>query len=486
MPGNDPVAKASADGIRPGAAPGRPNRAARSPSLWIPVGLALRALLALLAGETVLVADEANYLYLALAWERFGLLLDTERYLWPPLYPLLVRGCLSAFGAQGEHALHALQVALSASIGWSVLRLARGLFGLRAAHIAGALWALHLPLAAYTHLTWPETLFLALLGPAAVLASEAARAGAQGDGKLVLLGLLLGLAALVKEVALGLVPLLCLALYLRPGLEPPLERLRRASLPLLVAALVLAPWALRNRAAYGSAVPAGATLGENAYHGLNARYVNFDLRLLHRTHEEGERLSANQRTAFVLDDPSSAWERSGERNTVRRSSENLRLGLAWVAQNPGDFLYSRIKKAADLVAPQSFLLRHLALEAYGGPLSSRPARRVLVPWALLVQLLVLAAAIPGAVLGLRERGARGVLAALALPPLAAGSLVAMSRFLVPLVPLLIVLAAGFLAAPRRGWTRARTLLTLLLWALLGWLWWIDLPEVIEMARLAWS
>ncbi len=489
MPGATPMDPRAGTASRPHPEPAPPRRGLRSPYLWIPLGLLLRAVLALLAGETTLVADEANYLYLALAWERFGVLLDTERYLWPPGYPLLVRTCLSAFGAAGEHVLHGVQVALSAAIGWSVVRLAAGLFGRRAAHIAGASWALHLPLAAYTHLTWPETLFLALLAPALVLALEAGRSGcsARKDGaRLVAIGVLLGLAVLVKEVALGLVPLLALAIALRPGPEGALERFRRGSLPLCVVAALLAPWALRNQVAYGAFVPAGATLGENAYHGLNARYVNFDLRLVGRTHGEGERVTARLRSAFVVDDPGTAWERSDARNTVQRSNENLRRGLAWAAAHPGDFLRSRLKKAADLVAPHSFLLRHLALDAYGGPLSSQAARRVLVPWSLGVHVAVLACAVLGAFGALRGRHATFVLGAGGLYFLAVGQLVAMSRFLLPLVPLAIVLAAGFLAAPRAGWTRARAVGAALALAALGALWWIDFPEVLEMARLAWS
>lgn len=469
--------------------PGSRRRRSGSPYLWIPLGLALRAALALLAGETVLVADESNYLYLAMAWERFGVLLDTERYLWPPGYPLLVRTCLSTFGAAGEHVLHGVQVALSASIGWSAVRMAAGLFGIRAAHLAGALWALHLPLAAYTHLTWPETLFLALLMPTLVLALEAESGSSsawKGDARLVAIGVLLGLATLVKEVALGLVPLLCAAIALRRGSEGALERLRRGSLPLCVVATLLAPWALRNQIAYGAFAPAGATLGENAYHGLNARYVNFDVRLVTRTQDEGERIGATPRGAFVVDHPELAWERSAERNTVRRSSENLRRGLAWVRAHPGDFLRSRLKKAADLVAPHSFLLRHLALDAYGGPLGSRALRAILVPWSLGAHLVVLTCAVLGAFAALRGRYAMLVLGVTALYFLCVGQLVAMSRFLIPLVPVAIVLAAGFLAAPRAGWTRRRAAGAGVALAVLLALWWIDLPEVLEMARLAWN
>lgn len=456
------------------------------PQGWIAVGLGLRALLLVLAGETVLVADEANYFYLALAWERFGFLLDTERYLWPPLYPLLVRALLGAFGPAGEQALHGLQVLLSAAIGWGTVRLAGASLGRRAAHWAGALWALHLPLAAYTHLTWPETLFLALLVPAVVLLVEGAAASSPGlERRLVLAGLLLGAAALVKEVALGLVPVLALAIALGPGRHGPLERLRRGLLPLLFAGLVVAPWSLRNGWVYGSPAPAGITLGENAFHGLNARYVNFDHRLVGRVHEQGGRVQGSVRGAFVLDDPGRAWERSNHTNTARRSAENVRRGLAWVAANPWDFARTRVKKLADLVAPQSFVVRHLALDAYGGPLGRPPLRRVLVVWALAAHVALFVLGILGLPRLVRDPRAGRVLGATLVYFLAVGLLVAMSRFHLPLVPFLAVSASGFLAAPARAASRGEWITRAVLLGALFLLWWIDYPEVLEMVRLAW-
>lgn len=462
-----------------------------SPYLWLPLGVLLRLALLALAGETQFVADEANYFYLALAWERFGVLLDTERYLWPPGYLALVRLCLTLFGEGAVLALHVVQVVVSAAVGWACVRLAQRLFERRAAHIAGALWALHLPLAAYTHMAWPETLFLALLAPAVVLVVEAATPGSAAraaDGKLIVAGLLLGASILVKDVGLGLLPLLGAAILVALRPHPLRERLRRASLPVLVAVAVLAPWAMRNHTIYGHAAPAGITLGENAYHGLNARYVNFDHRLVARVHGEGERLEASARSPFVVDDPEQAWERAEHTNTALRSSENVRRGVEWARAHPGDFARSRVKKLADLLAPQSFFLRHQALGVYRGPLGSAGWRRPLVVWALLTPALLLLLGVPGALGALRDPAAAPVLGITLLYFLLTGLLVAMSRFSLPLVPFLIVVAAGFLSRPSRGWPpeRARRAAIVATLALLAFLWWVDLPEVREMARLAWS
>ena len=77
--------------------------------------------------------------------------------------------------------------------------------------------------------------------------------------------------------------------------------LRLATLLPLAAVVVLLPWTTRNHEVYGRVTLSGATLGENVYQGLNARYVNFDLVPLARERARRglEPLAEIERRAFT-------------------------------------------------------------------------------------------------------------------------------------------------------------------------------------------
>ncbi len=90
--------------------------------------------------------------------------------------------CASTYSASTGSQQRRQEVLLSGIEGASVVLLADWLFSRRAAFVGGLLWAGCLPLVAYTHFLWPETLFLflflSLLLPAVFLFNHAARARA--------------------------------------------------------------------------------------------------------------------------------------------------------------------------------------------------------------------------------------------------------------------------------------------------------------------
>ncbi len=464
----------------------------RGVAVALGAGLALRLALLVLAGETELQKDESGYLYLALAWERFGFLLDAERYLWPPAWPFVLKTLLGLFGAGAPAAARALECVVSLATGAGIAALAGQLGGARAARLGAWGWALHLPLAAFTHYLWSEPLFLALLVPALALVARASARPGRGaaTGTLLAAGLLFGLALLTKEVALHLGALLAVGLALSARGDGALEALRRSSLFVLAAAAVVAPWTARNHELYGRVVPVGISLGENVYHGLNARYVNFDLAPLARSPRVTEPLEASSRAAFARTDPAGLWPRAEDLpNTADRSAEHTRRGLAWVREHPGDFLRTRIKKLADLVMPTSFFVRHQALEAYGGPLGEAPLRPLLVVVAVASAALLALLSVPGLVqlaLRLRETPGAWVPLVAALYFSATSLLVSMSRFRAALEPWWLVAAAVLLATPRaqRLPAAAARIVTALGLLALGFLWWVDLPELTRLLELA--
>jgi hypothetical protein len=453
------------------------------------LGVAVRLALLALAGPLELQSDEANYIYLALVWERFGSYQDGFRFLWPPGFVWILKIALRHLGMDGLTAVKLLQIAGCASTGFTVMLFARRLFGARAAVAAGVLWILYLPLAAYTHYLWPEPLFLGLLTPALYLvfdALEAPRASPRTDGRIGLAGLLCAAAAYLKEAPLLLLPVL--AVLLAAFAADRREGLRRATLFALAVAIALAPWTLRNLEVYGRFVPLASTLGENLHAGVNAKYKNYDVQALgERPHGEEARLPEGLGRAWFTELDAEPWERAEETtNTPDRLRENTRRGLAFALEHPGWLVRSRVKKLADLAAPTSFFVRHAALGHYDQTLFASLPRGPLVIWAVAAPLIVLPLGLAGYCLALGNRRARWLFGAVLLYFASTGLLVAMSRFRLPLIPLLIVLAAGLLTRgpdPAVDGRRQRLLAAAGLAALV-FLWWVDAPEVSALVRLA--
>jgi len=407
-------------------------------SAWILIGVFIRALLLMLSHPAELQSDESHYAWLGLSWERFGYLTDSQRFLWPPAYPFLHRLGFQFFQEDGILAVRALQVCASAATGWGVAALARRLVHERASSLAAALWALHLPLAGYCALGWPEPFFMALLLPALTLLYDGA--GRAHQGRLIAAGLLFGLASLFKEIALPIAAL-CACWLTRDLYRRGVTGALPAALAFtLAAALPMAPWAARNLHHYGEPIPSGVTLGENLYHGWNGNDRNFDSLPVARSLPPAQRPDTSALSPFHPDEET-AWPRPGGGSLLEREDAKRRAGLEWATDHPLMWLRSRVAKAAHMFAPISFPVRHIALDRYGGALNGGLPGRTLLLLATLQSagLLVFAAA------ALATKAPRSAIfwipvAALLSQPL----LVGMSRLRVPLTPLLFIAVAALL------------------------------------------
>jgi hypothetical protein len=125
------------------------------------------------------------------------------------------------------------------------------------------------PLVVYGALPDSTALFAAIsLGACLLMARLAARETAPGpssSGRLVVLGLLLGFAALTRSEAIWLaLAWAAVAWFWTPGSRR--RRIRLIAVPAVVAALVFAPWAIRDWLAFGTPLP-GQSIS-------NALYVN--------------------------------------------------------------------------------------------------------------------------------------------------------------------------------------------------------------------
>lgn len=451
----------------------------------VALGIGLRFALWSLAGEAELQSDEAGYLHLAVQWRELGFYPDSFRFLWPPGYPAYLRACLS-FGSGALDVARTGQILASASTGVCTGLIAWRLFGRGPALLATAGWALYLPLAAFTHLLWNETLFLALFLPALyqVLSVHAETDGRRATRRVIVAGLCLAGSLLIKEAATYLLPVwaLLLALSCPTGL---LQGVRRGTLLLLVVGACVTPWGLRNLEVYGRFIPLGSSLGENAYNGLNATYRNFDLIPL-----DVERMRRGQPPLsprpFGTAPPEDAvpWDRAEEIAWLPgRLDENTRRGLAFAAEHPGWLVRSRLQKLSDAVVPTSFLTRHLALGHYAGPLGAG-GWRAFAAWGSAIQvILLLSLGGAGLLTGLRRHPARWIVAGTAGYFAATTLLVSMSRFRLPLVPLLLAGAAVLVcrsgelrrSAGSAGWISAG-----LWWAALALAWWLNAPVLSQV------
>jgi len=528
-------------------------------------GVFLRLCLLWIVGDLELQSDEANYVYLGIAWNHFGFYLDQHRYLWPPGYSWLMAHSLSLLGENGMLGIKYLQVLASASIGLTTMLFATRLFGARAARLAGWIWVGYLPLAAFTHLLWNETLFSALFLPGLYQTFRLMQNGsdARATRRVAVAGLCFAGSLYLKESPLAL--MVVLAALLVPFAGGLLEGLRRGSLLLLIVGACILPWGMRNLDVYGRFIPLGTSLGENAFNGLNEDYRNFDwipidverdrrglpptrtvarhafdyvdpvvykdldLRMDELRKETASAIKASRkgvaagfepdpraadlqiqlRQNIALQDrwreavppvePESLVEFASESgwlraespaviNTAERSSINTANGIRFAQDHPGWYLRSRLRKVADLLTPMSFFTRHQALGHYNETaLGGNLLRRVTSLWALACPLTVLLLGILGYVTVLKNRPAWLLLGCTLGYFLCTTLLVAMSRFRIPTVPLLIVLAAGFIVH-RKSVTRRRDRVVgslVVLYLLFSW--WMTWPEVsMVFGDMIWS
>lgn len=452
------------------------------------LGVLTRLAFLLAAGELDPYADESNYLYFALCWERFSFYSGGGVFLWPPGYIFFLSIFLRLFQADGVFAAKLCQVLLSGVIGGFTMLFAARLFNRRAALLAGVIWVVHLQFIAFTHYIWPEPVFLSVFLPGLYLLYTWWRAAEQsrgGPGRLLLAGLLLGVALLTKEALLYFVLLLALLLVWRlRRVSWPLAG-SRATLFLLAVIVVVLPWSLRNYEVYGRVVPVGSTLGENCYQGILRSYKCFDYPRL-----DYEQLYDQQGWLyrwFIARPEGSEVDRLNVVNVIDRSATHVAEArrLAW--EHPGWFARSRIKRVANWAAPMSYFIRHYSLERYHGVLNAKHVRNALIVLCLVQCALVVSLAIPGFFLALREPVARTMLAGMLIYFMATAVLVGMSRHRVTVEPLLIVLAAGFLAGGGRPWlTRPLALAaTAGGGVILAFLWYLNYPELSAFVRMIW-
>ncbi len=379
-------------------------------------GLAARIAFLLLEPAARLVGDEHTWT----AWGQdvasaaVGFSPTATRLIfYPPVYPYFIAAPLALFGTLT--AVKWCQVLLSPLLIPAVGRVADATFGRRAGTIAAVFTAFYPDLVWYSTHFWSETVFLVLLWWAFERLIAADR---DGDRTAALLaGLLYGLAILTRETALYFAPVA--ALWLGVSRERP-AALRRAAAFLLVAFLVVVPWTVRNYVVYGAFVPVSTAGGLNLWQG-NAR------------------LSREEVYALYARVP----------GRIEKYRTGQREGLKAIAERQPAWLFEKlVAEMPRFWEADSLALAHIRREAYGavGPSAYRAAAVVLVaPYLALLALFV-----AGVAQARLDRRAALLLGFVAYYTLLHVATHGFARYRLPIVPVLVVFAAGAVAAWREG------------------------------------
>jgi 4-amino-4-deoxy-L-arabinose transferase-like glycosyltransferase len=300
------------------------------------VGLLFAAIATALRLTWVLLVPSRPVGDFALYFESAAHLLEhgafDPEFIYMPGYVLLL-AAVQALGG-GLLAAKLVGVVLSGGAAWPVFGIAARLFDRRAGVIAATLYAL-----------WPAGIAVASVTgtdmPAAALLITATyllvRLGEHHPWRAaVLFGLVLGLAATVRAVA---VPLAALALFywLAAGARLP-AALARTAAGCAVAALVLLPWGIRNQRLYGEFFLTDSHGGHTALVGSNPNSDGVYTRSLNQIFWKG--------TGYKLFDP------------PHRDSDRVayQLASAWAAFEPAFALGLVVAKADRLLTHERPLL----------------------------------------------------------------------------------------------------------------------------------
>jgi 4-amino-4-deoxy-L-arabinose transferase-like glycosyltransferase len=344
---------------------------------------------------------------------------------WPVGWPAFLAGFYAVLGTSSL-AVELLIVFLNTLTLWLTWRLARDLAGPRLALVATAIYALYPAPVYMSAVLASEHLFTPLFLGGLIVTNRLAGAPERRFlGGAAAVGLLWGLATLVRSLTMLLPSVVFLWLLLRRW------RFTRAvaatALLGMVLAAVLVPWALRNHARFGRLIPVSDNGANNFYYG-NWR------------HADGGKYTPPWLYA--------EYRRQQERD-ARPHSLGWRLGAEALAERPDRIPGLLLLKWRNLVV-NGRLGAGWELGPEGTP-RSRPLRYLLVRMGELVHWAILLLAAIGVVRRWRD----GVVAAL-LPVwlclgywlLVHGVFFGQPRFLLPLLPLLSMVAATAFVRPR--------------------------------------
>jgi 4-amino-4-deoxy-L-arabinose transferase-like glycosyltransferase len=371
----------------------------------------------------------------------------------PPGYTVFLAGILGVTG-RSVLAVKLAQAVLGALTIWLVYAIGRRWMDPSHGLLAAWICALYPTLIAFTHYIWTETLFIFLLLTGVWLLTRGA--GLPDARAAAFAGAVFGLAALTRGVMLYYLPVVCLWLvwaYRRRWRSA----LSSSAWMLAAALLVILPWSLRNTLTHGGIVLIDTNGPFNVWRG-NA------------PDSFGQR-PAPPRFSYAAPFESLPLMPVGPQDqrafveTVKRELDSVsptdlqitRSGRALarrhILSDPGLFVRRAWTKTVDLWNPTSFLMRQFRLGAYG---TVHPITETTLSWMAVVSyVLVMVFAVEGAVTTRRDRHTQLVMLLVVMTTAASILTFGLTRFRLPVVPFLALLAAHgmFALSARLGWSR---------------------------------
>ncbi len=406
------------------------------------VGLLLRLLPLAFWPTDQCIRDECTYIKIAERFVDGQGITASAGWLWAPGYPFLLGLLKATVGwAAGIVPFQILSAGVSAVFLYHLVgRLFPG--NLRAQRLAAWLYLLSPHLIFFSIRLFSEVIYgTILLGLLLLLL----RAREQGDGReeggrgglvtAAQVGVLAGICVLFRGVATYMVPIFMVGMVWGRWKA----RVAWAQGALIAAAAVctVAPYSLYASDKFGAKVISDRTLGQMMYLGNNDfEPISFDYGNGHLSKRAFDRVKAEGR------EPCAARRDAMERDTCQTQA-----GIAWIKDNPGEFVARMPLRVAQMMTPHSLLTRHLRWDRWPG-----------MPWILDEAIILWNAgwnlavmALGAAAVTLRARSGGGVLVALVLlyHMAAISALAGLSRYRVPLEPLLMVYIAA-LVTDRAG------------------------------------
>lgn len=409
---------------------------------WVLVALVLRAWPMLWWGWDTedCTRDECIFRIAArpiLEGEAMGL--APRGWLPAPGYPYLLAACAAWFGSM--ESVKWLQWLSTVPLLWLVRDLARRQGGDVTSDRAVALVALHPTLAFFVGTLWTESLYTLLL--VASVWGWVRYVERPTDARAALGGAVLGLTVLFRGMATWWLPLALVGAGVVWHPEVAWRTTARRWLPYaLTTAMVVAPWSVSASARYGGWVVSDATLGHVAAMGNDTPPpFTFDYGIGLLTGEQFAATEAQGRgTCPVRHGP-----------LVYDACEKARA-LRWISTHPWSFVARIPVRWAQLLNPHTFLTRHVLWGFWPGlPWGARMV--IVATQAVWTVALVLGAAV-GLCLRPLSVGSRAAVGLIAYYFAVIGCLYGISRFRLPLEPLLAIGAADAWVHRRSVWAAA--------------------------------
>lgn len=403
------------------------------------VGLVLRWFPLWVWGFGAPVRDEAQYRNLARMILDGRGLGSPQDWLWAPGYPYLIALFRVLAPTRATESLPYAQGLLGALSCVTMYLIARRVFpdreGVRAGRVAAWSYAVHPTLIFFAGRFWCESIY----GPVLLIAIWGllwARDG--GWLRMIVPGLSLAACVLLRGVATYMPPFFVVAaLWPSPGQtwRSSIQTRSRHAMALMVATtLAVAPYSIHASTKYGGLIISDATVGNLMFLGNN----DFDP------------LTFDYGNGALQESTRGMFMRKGRKpcpgsNPVDWNRCEVERGVAWIKENPGEFVARMPMRVAQLLTPHSFLTRALRWGKFEG--LPWQAKEGLIAFTVVCSFATLVGGTLAAVA--RSRGPYAVLGwCIVLYTVAASAgLYGLSRFRVPLDPLWMIFLADGLANP---------------------------------------